>query len=33
MIDKIKVIDLGVMTSCEKILQTAKEIKADIIGN
>jgi 5-methyltetrahydrofolate--homocysteine methyltransferase len=27
-----KVVDLGVMVSCEKILETAKEIKADIIG-
>jgi 5-methyltetrahydrofolate--homocysteine methyltransferase len=27
-----EVIDLGVMVSCEKILQTAKEVKADMIG-
>lgn len=27
-----KVIDLGVMTPCERILQTAKELNADIIG-
>lgn len=27
-----RVIDLGVMTPCEKILQTAIEEKADIIG-
>jgi 5-methyltetrahydrofolate--homocysteine methyltransferase len=27
-----KVVDLGVMVSCEKILKTAKEIGADIIG-
>ena len=28
-----KVVDLGVMTPCEKILQTAIEEKADFIGN
>ena len=27
-----EVIDLGVMVPCEKILQTAKEVKADMIG-
>jgi 5-methyltetrahydrofolate--homocysteine methyltransferase len=27
-----KIIDLGVMVSCEKILQTARECKADMIG-
>ncbi|TAJ27660.1 MAG: methionine synthase [Nitrospirae bacterium] len=27
-----EVIDLGVMVSCEKILQTARELKADLIG-
>ncbi|HVK58243.1 MAG TPA: methionine synthase [Candidatus Kapabacteria bacterium] len=27
-----EVIDLGVMVSCEKILQTAREVKADMIG-
>ena len=27
-----KVIDLGVMTPCEKILKTALEEKADIVG-
>ena len=27
-----EVIDLGVMVPCDKILQTAKEVKADIIG-
>ena len=27
-----KVIDLGVMTSCQKILEAAIELKADIIG-
>src|SRR5579863_2902003 len=27
-----EVIDLGVMTPCEKILQTARDVKADMIG-
>ncbi len=27
-----EIVDLGVMVPCEKILQTAKEVKADIIG-
>ena len=27
-----EVIDLGVMVPCEKILETAKEVNADIIG-
>eukprot|EP01090_Pellita_catalonica_P012995 TRINITY_DN2987_c0_g1_i1.p1 TRINITY_DN2987_c0_g1~~TRINITY_DN2987_c0_g1_i1.p1 ORF type:complete len:833 (-),score=231.04 TRINITY_DN2987_c0_g1_i1:728-3076(-) len=27
-----KVVDLGVMTPCQKILDTAREVKADIIG-
>ncbi len=30
--NNFEVIDLGVMVSCEKILETAKEKKADIIG-